>query len=60
LLGGVPIRVVAVNHDTSVGMLEKIYSRHIGDHSDNLSRRALLDLETPAAGKIVPIRERAS
>jgi integrase len=43
LLGNVPIRVVAVNHDTSVQMLEKTYSRHIGDHSDAVARAALLD-----------------
>jgi len=61
LLVGVPIRVVAVNHDSSVAMLEKAYSRHIGDHSDSLSRRALLDLEAPAAATVVSIRpERAS
>jgi integrase len=43
LLGGVPIRVVAVNHDTSIAMLERTYSRYIGDHTDALSRAALLD-----------------
>ena len=37
LLGGVPVRVVAVNHDTSVVMLERTYSQYIGDHSDVLS-----------------------
>ena len=43
ILGGVPLRVVAVNHDTSVGMLERTYSRYIGDHADALARVALLD-----------------
>jgi integrase len=43
LLGGVPIRVVATTHDTSVAMIEKTYSRYITDHSDILSRRAMLD-----------------
>jgi integrase len=43
ILAGVPIRVVAVNHDTSVTMLERTYSRYIGDHSDALARAALLD-----------------
>src|SRR5262249_27736473 len=42
LLANVPIRVVAVNHDTSVAMLERTYSRHIGDHADALARAALL------------------
>ena len=44
LLAGVPIRVVAVNHDTSVAMIEKTYSRHIGDHSDALARATLFDI----------------
>jgi integrase len=44
LLVGVPIRVVAVNHDTSTAMIEKNYSSHIGDHTDALSRAAILDL----------------
>jgi hypothetical protein len=44
LLRGIPARVVAVNHDTSVTMLQRTYSRHIGDHSDQLTRGALLDL----------------
>jgi len=55
LLGGVPIRVVAVNHDTSVAMLERTYSRHIGDHADTLSRRTLLDTSESATGNVVPV-----
>ena len=47
LLAGVPIRVVAVNHDTSVMMIERTYSRHISDHSDAVARRALLDPAVP-------------
>jgi integrase len=43
LLGGVPIRVVATTHDTSVAMIERNYSRYITDHSDMLSRSAMLD-----------------
>ena len=34
--------MVAVNHDTSILMLERTYSRYIGDHSDALARHALL------------------
>jgi integrase len=45
LLAGVPVRVVAVNHDTSVVMIERTYSRHIGDHADALARGALLNTE---------------
>jgi integrase len=46
LLAGVPIRLVANNSDTSVVMIERTYSWYIGDHSDALTRKALLD---PAA-----------
>jgi hypothetical protein len=56
ILAGVPIRVVAVNHDTSIAMLERTYSRHIGDHSDALARIALLDTTEPAGQNVVPIR----
>jgi integrase len=55
LLGGVPARVVAAMHDTSVAMLEKTYSRHITDHSDALARRALLDLSAPPASSVIPL-----
>jgi integrase len=55
LLRGVPIRVVAHAHDTSVPMIEKSYSATIGDHSDALHRAALLDLGTPADDKIVTL-----
>jgi integrase len=55
LLGGVPVRIVAVNHDTSVAMIERTYSRHITDHSDTLSRRTLLDLSAPEGGNVVPL-----
>jgi integrase len=48
ILAGVPIRVVAVNHDTSIAMLERTYSRYIGDHADALARGALLDTSEPA------------
>ena len=56
ILAGVPIRVVAVNHDTSIAMLERTYSRYIGDHSDALARAALLDTAEPAEGSVVPLR----
>jgi integrase len=56
ILAGVPIRVVAVNHDTSVAMLERTYSRYIGDHSDALARSALLDTSGPIDGNVIPLR----
>jgi len=61
LLSHVPIRVVAVNHDTSVAMIEKNYSRYIADHSDAVTRAALLD---PALrshdGNVVPLARAAN
>jgi integrase len=56
ILAGVPIRVVAVNHDTSIAMLERTYSRNIGDHSDALARGALLDTVDPIDANVVPLR----
>jgi integrase len=57
LLAAVPIRVVAVFHDTSVAMIEKTYSKHIGDHADALARPALLDLSAPvSAANVVPFK----
>jgi integrase len=44
LLANVPIRIVAASHDTSVPILERNYASYILDHSDSVSRRALLDL----------------
>jgi integrase len=56
LLAGVPVRVVAVNHDTSIVMIERTYSRYIGDHADAIARKALLDVaETPREQQRSPI-----
>ncbi|MGE3782053.1 MAG: tyrosine-type recombinase/integrase [Alphaproteobacteria bacterium] len=57
ILAGVPIRIVAVNHDTSIAMLERTYSRHIGDHADALARAALLETDDLEGNdNIVPLR----
>jgi integrase len=60
LLGGIPVRIVASFHDTSVLMIEKTYSRFIiGDASDAMTRRTLLDFSAPAASdNVVPIAGR--
>jgi integrase len=42
LLKNVPIRLVASLHNTSVAMIEKTYSKYITEHSDDISRKALL------------------
>jgi integrase len=47
ILEGVPLRVVAVNHDTSVTILERTYSRHIADPADSVVRKAVLDISRP-------------
>jgi integrase len=58
LLDNVPVRIVAVNHDTSVAMIERTYSAFISDHSDTVVRRTLLDTGTPAPGaEIIALRE---
>jgi integrase len=57
LLQNVPIRLVASLHNTSVRMIEKFYSKFIIEHSDEISRGALLQYEEPAmaAGNVVPL-----
>jgi hypothetical protein len=55
LLAGVPVRVVAVGHDTSVPMIERTYSKHIADHTDALVRPTLLDVGE-ARANVVPLR----
>jgi len=57
LLRGLPAKIVADWHDTSVGQIEAHYGRFIKHHYDELVRGALLDT-TPAspAGKVVTLR----
>lgn len=45
LLLNVPVRIVAASHDTSVAAIEKHYSKYILEHSDDISRHALLHHE---------------
>ncbi len=44
LLANVPVRVVASQHDTSVAMIERNYSRFISDHTDAIARAAMLQI----------------
>ena len=53
LLANVPVRVVASAHDTSVTEVERHYSKFISEHSDVLSRRALLQLDAAPGGNVV-------
>jgi integrase len=55
LLAAVPIRVVAANHDTSVVMIERNYSKYITTHTDLLTRRALLDPAAAIDSNVVPL-----
>jgi hypothetical protein len=56
LLANVPIRIVATLHDTSVKMIERSYSRYIASHSDEIARRALLEIEQLSAPNVAPLR----
>ncbi len=53
LRAGLPVRLVAAVHDTSVAMIEKHYSAYVVDASEDLLRRAAVSL-APAAPS--PIR----
>jgi hypothetical protein len=45
----VPERIVAATRDTSIVQIERTYSKYITDHSDDISRAALLRHEPPPA-----------
>jgi integrase len=56
LLRGVPIRVVAAAHNTSAAQIERHYSRFIHDHSDDLTRGALLEpAPDDPANNVIPL-----
>ncbi|WP_025037034.1 tyrosine-type recombinase/integrase [Bradyrhizobium sp. DOA9] len=55
LLLNVPIRLVASLHNTSVAMIERTYSKYITEHSDEISRRALLQYEPSVGDNIVAL-----
>lgn len=47
LRAGLPIRLVASNHDTSVQMIERHYARYIADGLEELSAKAVIPLLAP-------------
>jgi integrase len=51
----VPIRLVASLHNTSTKMIEKHYSKYITEHSDDVSRHALLQPESPVGENVVAL-----
>ncbi|WP_271598892.1 tyrosine-type recombinase/integrase [Bradyrhizobium sp. CCBAU 45384] len=55
LLMNIPIRVVASLHNTSVGMIERTYSKYITEYSDDISRKALLQDEPATADNVVAL-----
>lgn len=55
LLANVPIRLVASLHNTSVQMIERTYSKYITEHSDEISRRALLQQNAPVGENVVAL-----
>jgi integrase len=58
LLRGVPVRIVADTHDTSIAMLERTYAKYIADYSDTVVRAAQIDLAPGADTKVVPLAAR--
>ena len=56
LLKNIPIRLTASLHNTSVAMIEKTYSRYITEHSDDISRHALLQQEPLSGDNVVALR----
>ena len=56
LLKNIPIRLIASLHNTSVGQIERNYSKHITEHSsDDLSRTGLLPEAAPVADNVVAL-----
>jgi integrase len=56
LLKGIPVRLIAAVHNTSIAMIEKHYSRYITEHSiDDITRAGLLSEPTPAADNVVEL-----
>jgi integrase len=55
LLVNVPIRLVASLHNTSVTMIERTYSKYITEHSDDISRNALLQDDPPRGDNVVAL-----
>jgi hypothetical protein len=48
--------LVSASHDTSTQMIEQTYSRFIvGDPSDAITRRAMLDMAAPVSTNVVLI-----
>ena len=53
LRAGLPVRLVAAAHDTSVAMIERHYGAFIVDAAEDLLRRAAVPLAPPAPAEVV-------
>jgi integrase len=56
LLKGVPVAIVSDHHDTSEPQIRSHYAKYISEHTDEITRAAMLDVTTPAADNVVPMR----
>jgi hypothetical protein len=52
------VRIVAAKHDTSIPMIERNYSKYIADHTDVLSRRAMLDPSISSSDNAISLTQR--
>jgi hypothetical protein len=52
LRAGLPVRLVAAVHDTSVAMIEKHYGAFIVDATEDLLRRALVPMSSPPPAQV--------
>jgi integrase len=55
LLKSVPTSLVADRHNTSENMIRRHYAKYISEHSDDVSRRALLHHAPPAGENVVAL-----
>ncbi|TQI75325.1 site-specific recombinase XerD [Bosea sp. AK1] len=52
LTAGLPLRLVAAQHDTSAEMIERHYAAYIVDAAEELTRRAITPLTPPAVSSL--------
>jgi len=55
LRAGLPVRLVGAVHDTSVAMIERHYGAFIVDATEDLLRRAVVEMMPPAAVQVASI-----
>jgi integrase len=55
LLANTPLRIIASHHNTSTRMIESVYSAHISEFADDLTRGSLLLSDDKPAANVIPI-----